>query len=73
MTTTTAQRLTRTEVATAVKGAFDASPPHRDELLATARRNGARCEVVEALAQLAPREFGDLRQVWPALPDMPIK
>jgi hypothetical protein len=70
---TQALALTRMEVAEAVGPAFGMGFVDREEIVATARRAGARYEVVEALSQLPARKFNDLRQLWAELPDMPVK
>jgi hypothetical protein len=64
---------TRVEIAEHVAGAFAAGPVSRDDLLATARATGARRAVVQVLEQLRGGPFHEMRQLWPALPEVPIE
>jgi hypothetical protein len=64
--------VTRVEIADHVQDAFDADRPlTSDELLVSARRNGARPEVLHALERL-PGTYARLRDLWPDLPGVPV-
>lgn len=67
------ERLTRTEVAQAVRDAFGPGPAGRAAILACAERSNAREEVLAVLRRLPAREFADVRQLWAALPQMPVR
>lgn len=65
--------LTRTEIARAVRRAFDRPPVSVDDLIDEARRNDARAEVLEALDLMSRRRrFNRLSEIWGALPGMPV-
>lgn len=67
------ERLTRTEVAQAVRDAFGPRPAGRAAILASAERSNAREEVLVVLRRLPAREFTELRQLWSELPQMPVR
>ncbi len=67
------ERLTRTEVAQAVRDAFGSQPASRAAILASAERANAREEVLAVLRRLPAREFSELRQLWAELPLMPVR
>lgn len=73
-TQTTETAVTRTEVAAAVRVVFDSGSGTREDLLDAAFQAKARSEVVEAVSKLPPfKTYGSLRQIWPDLPDMPVR
>lgn len=65
--------VTRLEIAEHVASGFIGSPLTREQLVALAQRSGARPAVERILEQLPDGQFQDVRQLWPALPDMPIE
>jgi hypothetical protein len=65
--------VTRTELAGAVGDAFGLRATDRTEILATARSAAARAEVMAVLESLPDRGYHDIRQLWPVLPDMPVR
>lgn len=69
---TTTARVSRTEVAAHIRGAFASGPADTARIREQARATGARTEVLEALEELPSRSFLDLRQVWTELPEMPV-
>jgi hypothetical protein len=64
--------VTRVEVVDVLEGAFTAGAIGRDDLVAVARRNGARPSVVDLLGRLPDRKFVQPRDLWVVLPDVPI-
>jgi len=65
--------VTRLEIAEHVASGFIGSPLTREQLVALAHRSGAQLAVERILQQLPDGQFQDVRQLWPALPDMPIE
>jgi hypothetical protein len=65
--------VTRLEIAEHVAGAFTGPAMTRDQLLAVARQDGARRAVLRVLAELPDGPFHEVRQLWPAIPDVPIE
>jgi hypothetical protein len=63
---------TRLEVADSVRELFTSKPVSRETMVATARKNGARREVVEVLENLPERRFANLRLIWSAMPTMDV-
>lgn len=75
MSTVTAHPLatvTRIEIADHVEAAFTAGPATRDDLLAAARTADARPALLAALSTLPDRQYGELRQLWTDLADVPM-
>lgn len=73
-TQTTPTPVTRTEVAAAVRAVFDSGSGTREDMLDAALQAKARSEVVQAISKLPPfKTYGHLRQIWPDLPDMPVR
>jgi len=70
---TDSEPLTRSEIAQAIGAAFGMGQVDRDQIVETARRCGARPEVVSMLEQLPARRFNDLRELWSELPEMPVR
>lgn len=64
---------TRVEIADHIADAFGHGPVGRDDLIAAALRSGARPEVIDTLRRLPPGPFREMRQLWPALPGVPIE
>jgi Protein of unknown function (DUF2795) len=64
--------VTRVEIADHVEAAFSGEPIHKAELLEAARASGARLEVVKVLKRLPERDFRELRELWPQVPDLPV-
>ena len=64
--------VSRVEIADCVAIAFIGEPVTRDDLVAFACQFGARAAVLRTLAGLPDGSFRELRQLWPALPDVPI-
>ena len=65
--------VSRVEIADCVETAFTGGPVTRDELVALAHRSGASPAVLQVLAGLPDGPFRELRQLWPAIPDLPIE
>lgn len=64
--------VTRVEIADHIHNAFNGDRPLTgDDLLVSARRNGARPEVLQALERLRGT-YTDLRDLWPDLPEVPV-
>jgi hypothetical protein len=64
--------LIRVEIANNIHNAFDGHRPlTANDLLISARRNGARPEVLHTLERL-PGTYTDLRDLWPDLPGVPV-
>lgn len=64
--------VTRREILDAVEGTFDDGRVDRSALLATAVDRGARPAVIAALEGLPDRGYGDVRDLWVELPDVPV-
>jgi len=67
------QSVTRVEIATHLAPLFTGELVTRDEVLAAAAHAGARAEVVATLERLPDQRFLELRDLWPALPEVPIE
>lgn len=65
--------VTRVEIADHIAGAFGHGSVTRDDLIGEAVRTGARDAVIHLLRRLPVGPFRDMRQLWPALPDVPIE
>lgn len=66
--------VTRTEVAAAIRAVFDSGSGTREDLLDAALQSKARSEVVQAISLLPPfKTYANLRQLWPDLPEMPVR
>jgi hypothetical protein len=64
--------VTRVEIADHIHNAFDGDRMlTANDLLLSARRSGARPEVLRTLERL-PGVYGDLRDLWPDLPGIPV-
>lgn len=72
-TTTRASDVTRVEVVEAVQGAFGRAGATRAELIDAACRASARAEVVAILGALPSGGFREVRELWPHLPDLPVR
>lgn len=64
--------VTRSEILAAVEGSFGEGRVDRSALLATAVARGTRPGVIATLEGLPDREFGDVRELWPELPEIPV-
>ncbi|MBB5869642.1 hypothetical protein F4553_003021 [Allocatelliglobosispora scoriae] len=64
--------VTRTEVADHVLAAFQVGPASRGDVLAAATATHARPQVLSMLQSLPERSYGNLRDLWYELPDMPM-
>ncbi len=64
--------VTRVEIADHVETAFSGEPIHKGELLEAAKASGARREVMRVLKRLPDRDFRELREIWPSVPDLPV-
>lgn len=64
--------VTRIEIADHVESAFETGPATRDDLIAAARTTDARPALLETLSALPDRSYGELRQLWTELTDVPI-
>lgn len=66
--------VTRVEIADHIETAFvGAGAADRAELIETAKRSGARPEIVAVLERLPDRRYANLRQLWTELPDIPVR
>jgi hypothetical protein len=63
----------RVEIADVLRDSLAGPLRSRSELVETARAAGARDAVVRVLERLPDRRFGNLRDLWPCLPDIPIE
>lgn len=66
------QTVTRTEVADHVYAAFAPGPASRGDVLAAATASRARPQVLSMLQELPERSYGNLRDLWYELPDLPV-
>jgi hypothetical protein len=64
---------TRVEIAQHIANVFTGTPVTRNQIVGAAERTGARPAVLHVLRGLPMGPFHDLRQLWPALPDVPIE
>ena len=64
---------TRTLIADRLTGAFDNVPAKKEALLAHAGGTGANDGVMLTLNRLPDRTYATLRDLWTALPDVPIE
>jgi hypothetical protein len=64
--------VTRIEIADHLETAFDGGPVGPRQLVAVAVAGDARTAVVEVLAGLPERQYGQLRQLWEDLSEVPI-
>jgi hypothetical protein len=67
------KQVTRAEIADIVQEAFNSGAPHRADLMAAAVRKRARPHVMVVLRDLPARRFTELRQLWEAMPDVPVE
>jgi hypothetical protein len=65
--------VTRVEIADHIAGAFGRGPVTRDDLIREAVRTGARDAVIRLLRRVPAGPFRDMRQIWPALPGVPVE
>jgi hypothetical protein len=65
------QRVTRLEVAEAVRSAFGGGGATRDEIVAAAD-SASRPEVVAVLMSLPARRYSRLNELWEELHDVPV-
>ena len=65
--------VTRVEIVEHIGAAFASAPIGRGELLTLARQGGARPAVLKVLEELPDGPFRKVRDLWPALPDIPIE
>jgi hypothetical protein len=66
------QPVTRVEILDVLDDAFANGPASRQTLVATARAQGARPEVIALLEQLPERTFVHQRQLWVHMADVPV-
>lgn len=64
--------VTRREILDAVQGTFGDGRVDRSALLAAAVERGARPAVIATLEGLPDREYGDVRDLWVELPEVPV-
>ncbi len=64
---------TRVEIADSIADAFAEGPMTREDLLAAAKRAGARPQVLRALERLPHGPFQEMRYLWASIPDVPIE
>ena len=64
--------VTRAEVTDHVAGGFVEGPVMTADLVAAAVRSGARPAVIEQLRRIPERRFVELRELWIALPQVPV-
>lgn len=65
--------VTRVEIVEHIGEVFAGLPIPRDELLALACRRGARPALLRVLEGLPDGSFRNVRELWPALPGVPIE
>jgi len=65
------QRVTRLEIAEAVRSAFGGGSATRGEIVAAADRV-SRPQVVEVLRSLPDRRYSRLNELWEELVDVPV-
>lgn len=65
------QKVTRLEIADAVRTVFEGGGATRDEILAAAASAG-RPQVVDVLKGLPDRSYGRLNELWEELHDVPV-
>lgn len=65
---------TRLEIAQHGQTAFRTGQPvTREQLIAAAERDDAPPGVIDQVRQLPNRPFGSIRDLWPALPGLPVE
>lgn len=64
--------VTRVEILDVLDDAFADGPANRATLVATARAQGARPELIALLEQLPERTFVHQRQLWVHMQDVPV-
>jgi hypothetical protein len=65
-------RVTRMEIADCVSFVFDQPPASKNDLINAASAVKARPEVLAALQTLPERSYGNLRELWPHLSEVPV-
>jgi hypothetical protein len=65
------QRVTRLEIAEAVRAVFEGGGATRNELVALAD-SSSRTEVVDVLRSLPDRRYNRLNELWEELADVPV-
>jgi len=65
------QRVTRLEIAEAVRSAFGGGSATRDEIVAAADL-ASRSEVADVLGGLPDRRYSRLNELWEELADVPV-
>lgn len=65
------QKVTRLEIAEAVRPAFGGDGATRDEIIVAAEL-ASRPEVVDALRSLPDRRYNRLNELWEELHDVPV-
>ncbi|HUG32357.1 MAG TPA: DUF2795 domain-containing protein [Acidimicrobiia bacterium] len=65
------QKVTRLEIAEAVRAVFEGGSATRDEIVAAAD-SASRREVVDVLKSLPDRRYSRLNELWEELADVPV-
>ncbi|HUG31487.1 MAG TPA: DUF2795 domain-containing protein [Acidimicrobiia bacterium] len=65
------QKVTRLEIAEAVRAAFEGGGATRNEIVAAAN-SASRPQVVEVLRSLPDRRYSRLNELWEELHDVPV-
>lgn len=65
------QKVTRLEIAEAVRAAFEGGSATRDEIVAAAD-SATRSDVADVLRSLPDRRYGRLNELWEELHDVPV-
>jgi hypothetical protein len=65
--------VSRVEIVEHVATTFMGTPVSREQLVESARQAGARPAVLQLLEQLSGGPFREVRELWPAMPDVPIE
>lgn len=66
-------RVTRLEILDHVEMAFTGPRPvTREDLLEQAVRSQARPSIIDQLRRLPDERYGDVRDLWEQLPDLPV-
>ena len=66
-------KVSRTEIAECVEGAFAEGPVSPTDLIEFAADHGARPPVVRVLGRLDHDRYRELRELWSELSDVPVE
>lgn len=65
--------VTREEIAETIGACFTKGQARRNDLLLAVHERNARPELVETIERLPDRTFRQMRDLWTALPEVPLR